>query len=78
MIESKDCFYIVIKSIQHAETEFPQDFNFWTATVLIYINGLSGNLVLNPNLFADDTSLSVVRDKDLFKRWFEQDKWLGF
>lgn len=66
MIESKDCFYIVIKSIQHAE--FPQDFNFWTATVLIYINGLSDNLVLNPNLFVDDTSLSVVRDKDLFKR----------
>ena len=33
---------------------------------LIYMNGLSENLVSNPKLFADDTSLfSVIFDKDL-------------
>ena len=33
---------------------------------LIYMNGLSENLVSNPKLFADDTSLfPVIYDKDL-------------
>ena len=42
------------------------DFQICISVPLIYINDLSENLVSNPKLFADDTSLfSVIFDKDL-------------
>ena len=61
----------------NVETGIPQGSILGPLLSLIYINDLFENLVLNPKLFADDTSLfSVVFDKDLPAKNFEQDlKW---
>ena len=50
----------------NVEAGIPQGSILGPLIFLIYINDLSENLVSNPKLFADDTSLfSVIFDKDL-------------
>ena len=50
----------------NVEAELPQGLILGPPLSLIYINDLSWNLVSNPKLFADDTSLfSVIFGKNL-------------